>query len=74
MAAATVPECLPLAKKRPDREESQGDYDRIELQAETDWVKKLDAAAKAMGLSRSAYIRLACNKLMAADRRDRGED
>jgi hypothetical protein len=41
--------------------------DRIELQAPRKWVRKLDAAATTLGLSRSAYIRLSCNRQMSAD-------
>lgn len=43
---------------------------RIELLAESAWIEQLDAAAKAMGVSRSAYIRMACNRQMSSDRRE----
>ena len=42
-------------------------FDRIELQAPPEWVGRLDATAARLGLSRSAFIRLACNKLMAIE-------
>jgi hypothetical protein len=44
---------------------------RIELQAAPEWIAKLDKAAAAMGLSRSAYIRMACNRQMTADAKER---
>lgn len=47
---------------------------RIELQAEPAWVEELNQAAKALGMSRSAYIRMACNRQMAADRRSQRDD
>lgn len=43
--------------------------DRVEFQAPTDWVTRLDAAASALGMSRSAYIRMACNRQMQSDNR-----
>ncbi len=43
---------------------------RIELQADPQWVAELDRAARSLGISRSAYIRMACNRQMAADRRE----
>lgn len=41
---------------------------RIELQAPAEWIAELDRVAELMGMSRSAYIRHACNRQMAADR------
>lgn len=46
-------------------------FDRVEFQAPPEWVRQLDAAAEALGLARSAYIRMACNRQMDADRRAR---
>lgn len=46
-------------------------FDRVEFQASPDWVRELDAAAESLGVSRSAYIRMACNRQMQADRRNR---
>ena len=43
---------------------------RIELQAPPEWIAKLDAAAARLGMSRSAYIRMACNRQMAADEKN----
>jgi hypothetical protein len=70
-----------VAKKKPTtpHEVSQPQEpltgDRIELQAPPDWVKRLDRAAAALGMSRSAYIRMACNRQMSADARaDAGRD
>lgn len=47
---------------------------RIELLADPEWIAELDRAAEELGLSRSAYIRMACNRQMAADRKARGDD
>lgn len=47
-------------------------FGRIELQASPEWIAELDAMAERMGMSRSAYIRMACNLKMAADRRQLG--
>ena len=43
---------------------------RIEFQAPEEWIARLDAAAAALGMSRSAYIRMACNRQMNADERN----
>jgi hypothetical protein len=43
---------------------------RVEFQADPAWIRKVEAAAHAIGLSKSAYIRLAVNRQMAADKRD----
>jgi hypothetical protein len=42
------------------------------LQAPPEWIEELDIIAYKMGLSRSAYIRQACNRQMAADKRALG--
>lgn len=44
-------------KRNPARE-------RIELRAEPAWINRLAAAAANVGLSTSAYIRLAVNRMM----------
>ncbi len=58
-------------KRKPPETPRPGEppFDRVEFQAPPEWVEQLDAAAGAVGLSRSGYVRLACNKLMQADRR-----
>jgi hypothetical protein len=38
--------------------------DRVELRADPEWIEKVLAASDRVGLSISAYIRLAVNRLM----------
>lgn len=59
----------PVGKKKTEPIPPSG---RIELQAPPSWVEELDRIAEAVGLSRSAYIRQACNIKMAEDRRIHG--
>ncbi len=75
MADVQSPERKTVAKRRhePRPPALQPAYDRVEFQAPLDWVRELDEAAEALGLSRSAYIRMACNRQMDADRRTKGE-
>lgn len=47
-------------------------FDRVEFQAPPEWVKELDEIAASLGLSRSAFIRMACNKIMQAEQRQKG--
>ncbi len=69
-----VDACGLMAKrKKPDQPISQPAFERVEFQAPPDWLPQLDAAAQQLGLSRSAYIRMACNRQMEADRRARGD-
>lgn len=56
-------------KKRPADQPEQG---RIEIAAPPDWIVELDRVAAAMGMSRSAYIRVACNMKMIEDRKTLG--
>lgn len=83
MTTGLVTEGRAVARKKPSKERQQPDpvaadrgppFGRIELQAPPDWIAELDAVAEAMGLSRSAFIRLACNKQMAAVRKELGID
>ncbi len=46
---------------------------RINLMAEEGWVRRVERAARAMGLSLSAYIRVACNEKMKRDAREDNE-
>jgi hypothetical protein len=72
MSPAVLTESPPVAKKKPARPEAtpaEQPFGRIELQAPPDWIEQLDAVAKAMGTNRSAYIRGACNRQMAEDRK-----
>jgi hypothetical protein len=62
-----------VAKKQTARAEEpapESGIERIEFQAPIGWTKKIDAAAKAVGLSRSAYIRQA---VALQIRRDKGD-
>lgn len=78
MTTAPATEPRRVARKRPPRPPQQAEhdadppFDRIELQAPLGWAEEVDKAAAALGLSRSAYIRLAVNERMTADRRARG--
>lgn len=63
---------MPKKPKPPRTPSAEPPFERVEFQASPEWVQQLDAAARAVGVSRSAYIRLACNKLMQADRREQG--
>jgi hypothetical protein len=62
-----------VAKTRKPRP-SGDEFGRIELQAPVVWIAELDAAAEKLGLSRSAFIRLACHRLMQAERRNDASD
>ncbi len=63
--------CMPKKiSPQNQHDELPAAFGRIELQAQPAWIKKLDKAADALGMSRSAYIRMACNRQMAADRKD----
>lgn len=48
--------------------------DRVEFQAPSEWVSRLDDAAASAGMSRSAYIRFACNKQMQRDLKEQAGD
>jgi hypothetical protein len=56
---------IPVPKKQPNPEPKQA---RVNFLAEESWVKRVDREAKALGLSLSAYIRLACNEKMRRDK------
>lgn len=72
MATGILTEHRRMAKKKGGKPTSEQPFERVEFQAPPDWVVQLDTAARAVGLSRSAYIRLACNKLMQADHKAKG--
>lgn len=67
MSAVATPGSRVGKKKTPDPTPDPA-FGRIELQAPPDWIAELDALARRVGLSRSAYIRLACNNQMDKDR------
>jgi hypothetical protein len=48
-----------MARKRPNPRR-----DLIQLRADPAWIDRVNAAAEALGLSLSAYIRLAVNERM----------
>jgi hypothetical protein len=50
--------------------------ERLELRAEADWVKRLAAEAERLGVSVSAYLRMAASEKMdrAERERERKED
>jgi hypothetical protein len=54
-------------KKRPPQPPRESAFDRVEFQAPIDWVRRLDEMAASLGLSRSAFVRLAVNKFMQAE-------
>lgn len=58
-----------LAKRKADKPPAQPAFERVEFQAPLNWLPLLDAAAASLGLSRSAYIRMACNRQMEADKK-----
>ncbi len=67
---------FPVAKKRTDDPApatTDAAFGRIELQADPEWITELDRIAKKMGMNRSAYLRSAANRQMAADRIVLGE-
>lgn len=47
--------------------------ERVELRAEADWVRRVEAEAERWGLTVSSYIRLAVNEKMERDRRGADE-
>lgn len=71
MSNAVLTEFRHVAKRQTKPPEPDPPIGRIELQAEPEFIARLDAAARAVGLSRSAYIRLACHRLMMEDARTR---
>lgn len=72
MSAVAFREPFPVARKTtvaapPDDDKLDT---RVEFVASLGWLAQLDRAAKALGMGRSAYIRMAVNRQMASDRRD----
>jgi hypothetical protein len=68
-------EAILVAKKRTARPpdittaSDEANFDRVEFQAPPGWAEEVDAAAKALGMKRSAYIRMAVNMRMKEDRK-----
>lgn len=69
MSTVTLPErfmAKTKPKSRPEPEEPHGN--RVEFVAPPEWIQELDRCAEELGMSRSAYIRMSCNRQMARDR------
>jgi uncharacterized protein (DUF1778 family) len=54
-----------MARKKPS-----ATNERFEMQVPPGWTDAVDKAAAAVGLSRSAYVRLAVARLMQQDKRE----
>jgi predicted HicB family RNase H-like nuclease len=50
------------ATRMAGRKKEKFDRERIELRAEPEWIERVTAEAERLGLSLSAYIRLAVNE------------
>lgn len=57
MRALTRSESLDVARKRPNPER-----DLVQFRAEPEWIDRVNDAAESLGLSMSAFIRLAVNE------------
>lgn len=55
---------MSTAVAEPRRETKEA---RVNFLAEESWVKRVEKAARAMGVSLSAYIRIACNEKIKRD-------
>jgi len=58
-----------MARKTVGRKRENFDRDRIEIRAEADWVNLVSEEAARLGLSISAYLRLAANEKLAREGR-----
>jgi hypothetical protein len=64
-----------MGKKKVRKEAGEAvepDFIRVMFQAPPEMVERLDRIARSLGLSRSAYIRLACHERMLTDDPDGG--
>jgi hypothetical protein len=59
MPHTLLPRAADVGRKRPNPER-----DVIQLRAEPEWIDRVNAEAERLGLSLSAYIRLAVNERM----------
>lgn len=73
MHTATTTEPKPVGRKKKPSETPSGEppFERVEFQAPIGWSELVDEAAKQLGLSRSAYIRMAVSRQMQHDRKER---
>jgi hypothetical protein len=66
-------EAEPMAKRRRRGRPPKDDgFERIELQVPEGWTDAIDRVARALGLSRSSYIRQAVSERLLADRKRLG--
>lgn len=70
MTNVQTPEPRVTKRKTPkDQIPEEPGYVRVEFQAPPEWLDQVDAAAKDLGMSRSAYIRMATTRQMQSDKR-----
>lgn len=50
-----------------ERMAKEGDRDRLELRAEPDWIGRIAVQARRLGISVSAYVRLAVTRQLETD-------
>lgn len=71
MRAGYFPGVRDVAKKSGRSAKSSGEpaapQERVEFVVDAGWTAKIDESAERLGLSRSAFIRLAVVKLMQAE-------
>jgi hypothetical protein len=58
---------MTTATRMAGRKKENFDRDRIELRAPAEWIARVAAVAETLGLSLSAYIRLAVNERVQRD-------
>lgn len=63
-AEGCVTVCRLCHSAKPRSKAGEGNRDRIDLRAEREWIAKVVEEAKRLGLSLSAYVRLAVNECM----------
>lgn len=51
----------------PQNKKPGGDRERLEIRAPADWIDRVTDIASRLGLSLSAYVRLAVNERLAKD-------
>lgn len=61
-------EALTEALRMPGgRKKENFDRGRLELVADAEWISRLDIQAKRLGMSLSAYVRMACTERVERD-------
>jgi hypothetical protein len=78
MSAVLVPGVRGMAKRKKQDEGSEKGYSldasgnaRVEFVAAPEWLAEVDEFARALGMGRSAYIRMAVNERLDTDRAKR---